>query len=85
MEWRVERRTWGTGTGIGYRGYGMIDGSRVWSGNCEGQETEEMTWEVGHGLWEITYRKRTAGEGRGWREKRTWCADSEAWNVDLIK
>lgn len=36
----------------------MIDGSRVWSGNCEGQETEEMTWEVGHGLWEIMYRKK---------------------------
>lgn len=55
-EWRGERGE--RGTGIGCRGYGMIDGSRVWSGNCEGQETEEMTWEVGHGLWEIMYRKK---------------------------
>lgn len=59
-------------------------------GNCEGQGTKEMPWEVEHALWEMKLERRKAGEGRGWREadagwERIGCVASEVWNADLIK
>lgn len=62
------------GTGIGYRGYGMTDGSRVWSGNCEGQGTEEMTWEVENKVYEEERRVRAEDGGRKMQDGREYGA-----------